>query len=58
MGDIINLRRARKARARETAAQIAAQNRAAFGRTKSEKQAAADDAARRARLLDGAERDD
>ena len=38
MGDIIKLRQARKARKREEEASAAAANRAAFGRSKAEKQ--------------------
>ncbi len=37
MGDIVNLRQARKAKARAEAEKGAAANRAAFGRTKAEK---------------------
>jgi Domain of unknown function (DUF4169) len=37
MGDMINLRRARKTKARMNAAQLAEQNRLSFGRTKSER---------------------
>jgi|GEM_PF-195082 hypothetical protein len=37
MGDIINLRRARKTQARKEAEQRAQQNRLTFGRSKSEK---------------------
>jgi hypothetical protein len=58
MGEIVNLRSARKARLRESAAQQAARNRAAAGRTKEEKQAARREAERIARMLDGARRDD
>ena len=58
MAEIINLRRVRKAKARATAEVTAAANRAAFGRTKADKQAAAADTARRDRLLDGVRRDD
>ncbi len=58
MADIINLRQARKTRARNDAAANADTNRAKFGRTKAER---ARDAATRASLdqtLDGAKRDD
>lgn len=58
MGEIVNLRTARKAKAkaeREVAAQA---NRAKFGRTKGEKARDASDAARAARLIDGARRDE
>jgi hypothetical protein len=37
MGDVVNLRRARKARDRATAEAQAAQNRIEFGRTKAER---------------------
>ena len=37
MGEIVNLRRARKERSRRDADGIAAANRAAFGRTRAEK---------------------
>lgn len=57
MAEIINLRTARKARARAEAAAKAAENRVAFCRTKAEKQAARDEIARRAKLLDGAKRE-
>lgn len=53
MGDVINLRTARKAKARETAATQADANRAKFGRTKAEKQAEAAEKARLKHLLDG-----
>lgn len=56
--EIVNLRQARKARARATAATEAAGNRAKFGRTKARKAIEADEAARRARLLDGAKLED
>ncbi|WP_423606392.1 DUF4169 family protein [Sphingomonas sp. MS122] len=47
MADIINLNKARKAKARAAAAAKAVENRASFGRTKAEK---ARDAAERARI--------
>lgn len=37
MGDVVNLRRFRKAKRREDESRQAAENRVAFGRTKSEK---------------------
>jgi hypothetical protein len=57
MADIINLRHARKAKARASAEAWAAGNRAAFGRSKAEKEAekAAREKARRG--LDGARLD-
>lgn len=54
--DIVNLRTARKAKARAEAEAKANANRAAFGRTKAEKSAAATEAARTDRALDGAKR--
>lgn len=58
MGDIINLKAARKARARDQSAAQAAENRARFGRTRTEKAAerAAADALRR--TLDQARREE
>ncbi|GHH15685.1 hypothetical protein GCM10008023_18890 [Sphingomonas glacialis] len=58
MGEVVNLRRARKARARDTAETTAATNRAAFGRSKAERAATAHDAARAGRALDGAKREE
>ncbi|MGP7795998.1 DUF4169 family protein [Sphingomonas sp. CLY1604] len=58
MAEIINLRRARKARDREAAGQAAAANRVKFGRTKAERDAEAREAARAARIVDGAKLDD
>ena len=57
MAEIINLNRARKAKARESKATEADANRVKFGRTKAEKAAAALDAKRRSDLLDGAKRE-
>ena len=57
-GDIINLNKARKDRARAEAKATAAGNRAAFGRTKGQKDAARIAAERMKRDLDGAKRDD
>lgn len=58
MAEIINLRTARKARARKEAVARADANRVAFGRTKEEKRAAKAEADRLAALLDGARRED
>jgi hypothetical protein len=58
MVDIVNLRLARKAKARQEAAATASANRAAFGRTKAEKHGTTADKARTARALDGAKRAD
>ena len=57
MGDVINLRLARKAKARVDAAAKAAENRARHGRTKAEKAAEAIEQARRDAVLDGAKRE-
>ena len=57
-GDIINLNKARKDRARAGAKATAAANRAAFGRAKGEKDAARIEAERLKRDLDGAKRED
>jgi hypothetical protein len=57
MAEIINLRTARKARARADAAMTADANRAKFGRSKAEKASNDAETARRAKLLDGARRD-
>ena len=56
-GDIINLNKARKERARSEAKARAATNRAAFGRTKGQKDAARIETERQKRDLDGAKRD-
>jgi hypothetical protein len=56
MAEIVNLRRARKAKARTDAAARADANRLAFGRTRAEREAASIDADRACRLLDGARR--
>jgi hypothetical protein len=53
MAEIINLRRARKQKQRRDKASEADANRRRFGRTKAEKAADADTAARRERTLDG-----
>ncbi|MGH6613804.1 DUF4169 family protein [Sphingomonas sp.] len=57
MADIVNLRAARKAKARATAASQADINRAAFGRTKAEKQRTDLEANRLQVGLDGAKLD-
>lgn len=54
MAEIINLRTARKAKARAAAAAGADRNRALHGRTRAQKTADRADAARRERTLDGA----
>ncbi|MFT4057498.1 MAG: DUF4169 family protein [Novosphingobium sp.] len=58
MAEIINLRMARKAKARATGKAEAAANRAQHGRTKGEKSATQAEIARIDRNLDGARRED
>jgi hypothetical protein len=53
MGDIINLRQARKAKVRKDKEQVAAANRAKFGQTKAEREVRRIEEARQDRLLDG-----
>ena len=57
MAEIINLRRARKLKAREAAADGATSNRVRFGRTKAERMSEAMENARIAAVLDGAKRE-
>lgn len=57
MPEIINLRMARKARARAAEEQRAAENRVKFGRTLAEKQKDKADADRARRVLDNARRE-
>lgn len=57
MAEIVSLRMAKKARARAKAEGAAAANRAAFGRTKAEKDVARTEVDRRSGLLDGAKLD-
>jgi len=57
MGEIVNLRLARKARARRAAAAAADVNRAAFGRTRAERARDAADRAKVERVVDQARRD-
>lgn len=54
MGDIINLRRSRKARVRDEAAELAAQNRIRHGRTKAERLQDAKQRTLNDRKIDGA----
>lgn len=58
MAEVINLRRARKARDRADAARVAAANRAKFGRTRAEREADAAGRAKAEHALDGARLDD
>lgn len=57
MGEIVNLRKARKAQARTAKEATATENRARFGRTGSEKARDREEAARARQLLDGHRRD-
>jgi Domain of unknown function (DUF4169) len=54
MGDIINLRKVRKAASRRADEQKAQENRVIFGRTKAQKGVESDQKARQTRDLDGA----
>lgn len=56
MADIINLRQARKAKARREAEAVAAANRARFGRSKAEKARDAHAAEQLDRVVEGAKR--
>lgn len=58
MGDVVNLRTVRKAKARASKDVAAQANRAKYGRTKNEKLREVQEAARLARLLDGAKREE
>lgn len=57
MGEVINLRMARKARSRRAAQHTAQANRVRHGRTKAEIAAETGEAEKLQRLLDGAERE-
>ena len=57
MGEIVNLRKARKAKARADAAIAAAGNRARHGRTAAERERDALEAEQARRALDGAKQD-
>ena len=57
MADVINLRMARKARARTAAAKTAEANRAKHGQTAGQKAATQAEQARLAKTVDGAKRD-
>lgn len=54
MGDVVNLRRARKAKTRSTSQAEAAANRFAHGRTKAERLTATAERQRAEKLLDAA----
>ena len=58
MAELINLRQARKARARADDQRHAAENRATHGRTKAEKALAKAEAERLRARLDGSKRDE
>jgi Domain of unknown function (DUF4169) len=57
MADIINLRRARKTKAREDKAAVAAENRLKFGQSKSDRKLQDALEQQAVRLLDGHKRD-
>ncbi len=57
MAEVVNLRQARKAKRRAEAETTAAANRAAFGRTRAEKEVTTAELDRRARDLDNARRE-
>jgi hypothetical protein len=58
MVDIINLNKARKARAKSEAEELAKTNRVKFGRTREEKEAARREAERQSQTLDGKKLDE
>ena len=58
MAEVVNLNKARKAKARAQKETTAATNRALHGRTKAQKQADAAEKAKRDALLDGAKREE
>jgi hypothetical protein len=58
MSEIVNLKRARKSRARAEADEKAQANRAAFGRTKAERKLAKAQSEAEGKKLDGHKRDD
>jgi hypothetical protein len=58
MGEVVNLNRARKDRAKAEARATARVNRAVHGRTKADRSKAEKERARAAKLLDGSKLDD
>ncbi len=58
MGEVVNLNKARKARAKAGAKATAAENRAAHGRSSADRSLIETERARADRLLDGAKRED
>jgi hypothetical protein len=58
MAEIVNLNRARKAKARDVAETKAAENRAKYGQTKAERARLAAEKAKLRAVIDGAKRED
>jgi hypothetical protein len=58
MAEIVNLNRARKAKARDAAETKAAENRAKYGQTKAERARLASEKAKQRAVIDGAKRED
>jgi hypothetical protein len=58
MAEIVNLNRARKAKARDVAETKAAENRAKYGQTKAERARLASEKAKLRAVIDGAKRED
>lgn len=58
MAEIVNLNRARKAKARDAAEAKAAENRAKYGQTKAERARLAAEKAKLRAVIDGAKRED
>jgi hypothetical protein len=58
MAEIVNLNRARKAKARDAAEIKAAENRARYGQTKAERARLASEKAKLRAVIDGAKRED
>jgi hypothetical protein len=58
MAEIVNLNRARKAKARDAAETKAAENRAKYGQTKAERVRLASEKAKLRTVIDGAKKED
>ena len=58
MGEIVNLNRARKAKARDAAETKAAENRAKYGQTKAERARLASEKAKQRAVTDGAKKEE
>jgi len=58
MAEIVNLNRARKAKARDAAETKAAENRAKYGQTKAERARLASEKGKLRAVIDGAKRED